>query len=142
MITRFITELKADPFGYFAFLLQFAPTTGPAAVEISMREKFARIGIEAGKPFPSIALSDADKTAMKAAVTPAEEAIKKKLETIGKPVEGWILVTSGIGDRAVYNSDWAQRADLHGIAPVLAEGSGAGRQLVAAGDRASEVNSS
>ncbi|MBK7423975.1 MAG: DUF1254 domain-containing protein [Propionivibrio sp.] len=101
---------KADPFGYLAFLLQFAPTTGPAAVEVPLRKKFASIGIEAGKPFPSITLSDADKASMVAAVKPAEEAIKKKLETLGKPVEGWILVTSGIGDRATYNGDWTQRA--------------------------------
>jgi hypothetical protein len=101
---------KKNPFGYLAFLLQFAPTTGPAAVEVPLREKFARIGIEAGKPFPTVKLSKADKEAMAASAKPAIAAIKKKLQTIGKPVEGWILVTSGIGDRAVYNGDWTQRA--------------------------------
>ena len=101
---------QKDPFGYLAFLLQFAPATGPAAVEIPLRKTFAGIGIEAGKPFPTVALSEADKSAMAAAVAPAKAAIKEKLITLGKPVEGWIYVTSGIGDRAVYNGDWAQRA--------------------------------
>lgn len=43
-------------------------------------------------------------------VTPAEAAIKARLETLGKQVEGWTLVTSGIGDRAVYDGDRTQRA--------------------------------
>lgn len=101
---------KADPFDYLAFLLQFAPAIGPAAAEIPLREKFSSIGIRAGRPFPSVSLTAADRAAIAAAIKPAEEAIKERLETIGKPVEGWILVTSGIGDRAVYNSDWTQRA--------------------------------
>ncbi len=67
---------NTDPFGYLAFLLQFAPTTGSAAVEVPLRKKFARIGIEAGKPFPTIALSDAGKAAMTEIVTPTEAAIK------------------------------------------------------------------
>ncbi len=101
---------KADPFGYLAFLLQFAPTTGSAAVEVPLRKRFARVGIEAGKPFPTIALSEADKSAMAKIVKPAEAAIKAKLEMLGKQVDGWVLVTSGIGDRAVYDGDWTQRA--------------------------------
>ena len=104
------TTEKTDVFPNLAFLLQFAPPIGPAEVEIPLREKFASVGIEAGKPFPTVDLTDADKTAMAAAKAPAEEAIKTKLETLGKSVEGWIFVTSGIGDRAVYNGDWAQRA--------------------------------
>ena len=101
---------KADPFKYLAFLLQFAPATGPAAVEAPLREKFASIGIEAGKPFPTAALTDADTAAMAEVAKPAEAAIKAKLETMGKQVNGWIFVTSGIGNRAVYDGDWTQRA--------------------------------
>jgi hypothetical protein len=55
-------------------------------------------------------LSDADKATMAVAAKPAEAAIKSKLETLGKRVKGWVFVTSGIGDRAVYDGDWAQRA--------------------------------
>jgi len=101
---------QKDPFGYLAFLLQFAPAIGSAAVEASLREQFARIGIEAGKPFPTVALSEADKAAMADAVEPAKAAIKEKLLKLGAPVAGWTYVTSGIGDRRVYAGDWTQRA--------------------------------
>ncbi len=104
------TTEKTNVFSNLAFLLQFAAPIGPAEVEVPLREKFATIGIEAGKSYPTVDLTDADKTAMAAALKPAEEAIKTKLETIGKPVEGWTFVTSGIGDRTVYDGDWAQRA--------------------------------
>src|SRR4051794_23917364 len=42
-----------DPFGYLNFLLQFCPPTGTAAVEVPLRAGFAKIGVEAGKPFPA-----------------------------------------------------------------------------------------
>lgn len=102
--------VKSDLYDYLGFLLEFAPTTGLAAVEIPLREKFAMIGIKAGRPFPAISLSDADKAAIASAEKPAEELIQEQLKTLGKPVEGWLLITSGIGDRAVYNGDWTQRA--------------------------------
>ena len=110
---------KKDVLSYLPFLLQFAPPTGPAAVEVPLREKFATIGIEAGKTFPTIELSDADKAAMAEAGKAAEEAIKAKIEKMGKLVNGWIVVTSGIGDRAVYDGDWTQRAAV-AVAGILA----------------------
>ncbi len=109
---------KKDVLSYLPFLLQFAPPTGPAAVEVPLREKFATIGIETGKTFPTIELSDADKAAMAEAGKAAEEAIKTKIEKMGKLVNGWIVITSGIGDRAVYNGDWAQRAAV-AVAGIL-----------------------
>jgi hypothetical protein len=110
---------KKDVLSYLPFLLQFAPPTGPAAVEVPLRKKFASIGIEAGKPFPTIDLSDTDKTAMADAGKAAEEAIKTKIEKMGKLVNGWIVVTSGISDRALYNGDWTQRAAV-AVAGILA----------------------
>ncbi|MCB1705552.1 MAG: DUF1254 domain-containing protein [Halioglobus sp.] len=101
---------KAEFFDYLAFLLQYAPATGSAAVEVPLRDKFAMIGIRAGRPFPSVSLTAADKAAIAAAAGPAESLIEEKLKTIGQPAEGWLMVTSGIGDRAVYNGDWVQRA--------------------------------
>ena len=101
---------KKDVLSYLPFLLQFAPPTGPAAVEVPLREKFASIGIESGKAFPTIALTDADKAAMAEAGKAAEEAIKAKVEKMGSLVNGWVVVKSGIGDRAVYDGDWTQRA--------------------------------
>ena len=109
---------KTDVLSYLPFLLQFAPPTGPAAVEDPLRATFATIGIEAGKPFPTIALSDADKAAMAEAGTAADAAIKAKIEKMGKLVNGWIVVTSGIGDREDYAGDWAQRAAV-AVAGIL-----------------------
>tara|TARA_R110002049_G_scaffold67693_2_gene175745 strand:+ start:518 stop:1936 length:1419 start_codon:yes stop_codon:yes gene_type:complete len=113
------TTLKSDLLDYLAFLLEFAPPTGAAAVEVPLREKFASIGIRAGRPFPSIALSDADKAAIAGAAKPATALIEEKLKTIGTPADGWTLITSGIGDRAVYDGDWAQRAAV-AISGILA----------------------
>ena len=112
------TTEKKDVLSYLPFLLQFAPPTGPAAVEVPLRAKFATIGVESGKPFPTIALSDADKAAMAEAGTAAEAAIKTKIENMGKPVNGWIVITSGIGDREDYAGDWAQRAAV-AVAGIL-----------------------
>lgn len=109
---------KKDVLGYLPFLLQFAPPTGPAAVEEPLRAKFATIGIEAGRPFPTVALSDADKAAMAEAGTAAEAAIKAKIEKMGKLDNGWIVVTSGIGNREVYAGDWTQRAAV-AVAGIL-----------------------
>jgi len=113
------TTEKKDVLGYLAFLLQFAPATGPAAVEGPLRMSFASIGIEAGKPFPTVALTDADKAALAEAGKSAEEAVKLKIEKMGKLVNGWTVVNSGIGDRAVYGGDFTQRAAV-AVAGILA----------------------
>ena len=110
---------KKDVLSYLPFLLQFAPPIGPAAVEVPLRQKFARIGIEAGKQFPTVKLTDADKAAMAEAAKAAATAIKAKIETMGKLVNGWTVVNSGIGDRALYNGDWTQRAAV-AVAGILA----------------------
>lgn len=104
------STLKTELYDYLAFLLDFAPPIGAAAVELPLRDRFAEIGIRAGRPFPSVALTAADKTAIAAAAKPAEEAIVEHLKTVGTAVEGWQLISSGIGDRAVYDGDWTQRA--------------------------------
>ncbi|CAA0100861.1 Uncharacterised protein [Halioglobus japonicus] len=104
------TTEKTDLLDYLAFLLKFAPTAGAAAVEVPLREQFELIGVRAGRPFPSTSLSQADRAAIADAAKPAEEQIKEKLKTIGTPAEGWLSITSGIGDRAVYDGDWTQRA--------------------------------
>ena len=101
---------EADPFGYLAFLLQFAPATGPAAVEEPLRAKFARIGIEAGKPFSTDGLSAEAKAALAEGGKAAAEAVKKRVETAGAVVNGWNISSSLFGDRAMINSDWTLRA--------------------------------
>ncbi len=109
---------KEDFFSYLAFLLQFAPATGPAAVEVPLREQFASIGIEAGKPFPTVTLSDADKAAMASVAPHVEELIKAKIMSMGASVNGWVYITKGVGDRAVYDGDWTQRAAV-AVAGIL-----------------------
>jgi hypothetical protein len=110
---------KKDVLSYLPFLLQFAPPIGPAAVEVPLRQKFARIGIEADKQFPTVKLTDADKAAVAEAAKAASTAIKAKIETMGKLVNGWTVVNSGIGDRALYDGDWTQRAAV-AVAGILA----------------------
>jgi hypothetical protein len=101
---------EADPFGYLAFLLQFAPATGPAAVEEPLRAKFASIGIDAGKPFKTDGLSNEAKAALAEGGKAAAEAIKKRVETAGSVVNGWNISSSLFGDRAMINGDWTLRA--------------------------------
>lgn len=113
------TTERSDVLSYLPFLLGFAPPIGPAAVEAPLRAEFATIGIETGKPYPSVALTDADKAAMTDAAKSADAAIKTKLQTIGKSVNGWEIVTSGVGDRTVYGGDWTQRAAV-AVAGILA----------------------
>ena len=110
---------QEDILNYLPFLLQFAPPIGPAAVEVPLRQKFARIGVEAGKQFPTVKLTDADKAALAEAAKAAASAIKAKIETMGKLVNGWTVVNSGIGDRALYDGDWTQRAAV-AVAGILA----------------------
>lgn len=113
------TMEKANPFSYLAFILQFAPATGPAAVEVPLREKLARIGIEAGKPFPTVALTAADKAAMTAGIQQAEPLIKAKIATLGEQVNGWVNSHSMRLDRSGYNGDWTERSAV-AVAGILA----------------------
>lgn len=113
------TMEKANPFSYLAFILQFAPATGPAAVEVPLREKLARIGIEAGKPFPTVALTAAAKAAMTAGIQQAEPLIKAKIATLGEQVNGWVNSHSMRLDRSGYNGDWTERSAV-AVAGILA----------------------
>ncbi|MFO0874132.1 MAG: DUF1254 domain-containing protein [Phycisphaerales bacterium] len=100
---------EADPLGYLSFVLQFCPPTGSAEVERPLRERFARIGIEAGKPFPLAKLTAAQKEAVEAGVKSGLEKIKQKVATLGKDENGW-RVGGAQGDRAFYKGDWTLRA--------------------------------
>ena len=70
---------EADPFGYLNFLLQFGPPTGPAAVEAPLRAAFARIGIEAGKPFAAEGLARRGKAALEAGVKAGLAKIEERV---------------------------------------------------------------
>ena len=65
--------------------------SGPRPLKCRFWQKFARIGIEAGKQFPTVKLTDADKAAVAESAKAAATAIKAKIETMGKLVNGWKL---------------------------------------------------
>ncbi len=97
---------KQDPFGYLAFLLQFAPAVGPAAVEAPLRERFARIGISPGRPFPANDLSSTDVEGLKAAAA----EVRKEVEALGKLVNGWQISEGLFGDRSEMGDNYTLRA--------------------------------
>ena len=99
----------ADPFAYLSFVLQFCPATGSAEVEKPLREKFAKIGIEAGKPFPPAKLTAQQKEALDAGAKSGVEKIKQRVAALGKAENGW-RVGGAQGDRAFFRGDWTLRA--------------------------------
>ncbi len=101
---------ETDPFAYLSFVLQFCPPTGPADVEKPLRDRFAKIGIEAGKPFKLDKLTADQKANLEAGIKSGYEKIKQKVATLGNDENGWRVATSGFGDRAMYKGDWTMRA--------------------------------
>src|SRR2546430_3935125 len=97
---------KTGFFDYLAFALQFAPAE-PQEKEI--REKLARVGVEAGKKFDLAVLSQEQKAAVVAGMKEGEAKIKQYLESGQKNINGW-KVGSLFGDSAFYNGDWLKRA--------------------------------
>ena len=102
--------MEQNPFAYLAFLLQFCPATGPAAVEGPLRARFATIGIEAGKPFDASKLSPEQKEAVAAGMKAGFEKVKQHIAGFGKDENGWRVATGGFGDRDAYHGDWTERA--------------------------------
>jgi hypothetical protein len=100
----------SDPFTYLNFVLQFCPAMGPAAVEVPLRARFAKIGIEAGKPSSVDKLTPEQKGELEAAMKSGIEKIKQKVETLGTEENGWRVALNGFGDRQAYNGDSLLRA--------------------------------
>jgi hypothetical protein len=104
-------ELGAkNPFAYLNFLLTFTPAIGPAAVEAPMRARFAKIGIQAGKPFDIAKLSVTQKEELETGIKSGLEKVKATIDTLGRVENGWRVATSAFGDRAMYGGDFARRA--------------------------------
>lgn len=99
----------ADPFAYLSFVLQFCPTVGPAAVEKPLRAQFAKIGIEAGKPFSPDRFTPDERAELESGMKSGYEKIKRRLGTIGRDENGW-RVAAAFGDRSFYHGDWQLRA--------------------------------
>jgi hypothetical protein len=89
----------ADPFAYLAFVLAFCPPVGPAAVEEAMRKRFARIGIEAGKPFPLDTFTPAQKGDLAEGIKAGLERIRRAGGEIGSMENGWRVITNAFGSR-------------------------------------------
>ena len=91
------------------FLLQFCPPVGTAAVEVPLREKFARIGIGPGKKMSPANLTPEMKAALGEGVKAALAKIEKTAESVGTTVNGWQIGTAA-GSRDFYKGNWALRA--------------------------------
>jgi hypothetical protein len=100
----------ADPFAYLAFILQFCPPTGLAAVDAPMRARFAEIGIEAGKPFLLDRFTPEQKAELAAGAKDGLAKIKEAVAGFGVDENGWRVATKGFGDRQDYAEDWTLRA--------------------------------
>ncbi len=100
---------QTDPFAYLSFLLQFCPLSGPAEAEKALRARFARIGIEAGKPFALDKLTAELKAGLAAGIKSGFAKIKDRVETAGTDESGW-RAEALAGDRAFFNGDWLLRA--------------------------------
>ena len=97
---------KTGFFDYLAFQLQFAPA-GPE--EKAIREKLARLGVEAGKPFAFKALSPEQKVAVVEGMKAGETKVTEAVSNAGKDINGW-RITDPDGDRAFFNGDWLKRS--------------------------------
>ena len=100
----------SDPFAYLNFVLRFCPPTGPAAVEVPLRARFAKIGVEAGKPFAADKLSPEEKTALESSMKSGIDKIKEEVGNLGKDENGWRVALNGFGDREKYAGNWTLRA--------------------------------
>jgi hypothetical protein len=101
----------ADPFGYLAFVLSFCPPVGPAAIEEALRGRFAKIGLEAGKPFALEKLTPAQKAELEAGIKSGYERIKLAMTQIGVVENGWRVIMNAFGNRqALGTHHYAVRA--------------------------------
>lgn len=75
-----------------------------------MRAQFAKIGVEAGKPFPAGKLTPAQKAMLETAMKRGLEKIKQTVATLGKDENAWRVMTNGFGNRQDYAGDWTLRA--------------------------------
>ncbi len=94
---------------YLNFLLQFCPPTGTAAVEIPLREKFAKLGIGVAHKAEPKTVSPEIKAAIGDGVKAAFAKIGQTAESVGTTVNGW-NIGAAAGSREFYHGNWALRA--------------------------------
>jgi len=100
----------SDPFAYLNFLMQFCPPASAAAVELPMRKRFAKIGIEPDKPFPSTPLTPDQKVELPAGIKSGLEKIKQAVAEFGQNENGWRVAAKAFGTRKDYAGNWTFRA--------------------------------
>lgn len=100
---------STNAFTYLNLMIQFCPTMGAAEVEKPLRQRFARIGIEPGKPFTTDHLTADQKTELNEGMKRGLEKIKQRLANFGREMNGW-RIGSAFGDRTFYKGDWTLRA--------------------------------
>lgn len=109
--TDFLKPIGADEqktslafFNQLNFVLQFCPTV---PVEAEMRERFARVGIEPGKPFDAAALAPEVQTAIRQGMTDAwAEFASYKTNEIDT---GKVSSADGFGTRAFLDGRYLDR---------------------------------
>ncbi len=102
------TKAKTDFFNYLNFVMQFTP---PVPEEAAMRARFAKIGIEPGKPFDFSKLSDVQKAGMIAGLKEGQDEVNKAKTKVGQDENGWNVGLFDISRTAI-NGDWTKRAAI------------------------------
>ncbi len=100
----------ADPFAYLNFVLTLCPPTGPAVAEVPLRARYAKIGVEAGKPFRVDELTPEQKAELELGMKSGLAKIEQKVGALGRDENGWRVATHGFGDRQAYDGDFTLRA--------------------------------
>jgi hypothetical protein len=103
-------KAKSDFFSYLAFILQFCPPIGPAEVEVPLRARFARIGVEAGKAFNLEAMGVEAKLGLLEGAKAGAAQIEARKPLLGTNMNGWTAALDAFGNRARINGDWTRRA--------------------------------
>jgi hypothetical protein len=93
---------------YLNFLLQFCPAND---AERPVRERFAKIGVGAGKPFDFQALPADKKEALGRSIKSAMKKIEVDRASFGKNENGW-LVSLIANNRQTINGNWTKRAAI------------------------------
>jgi hypothetical protein len=99
-------KAKLGFFNYLNFIMQFTP---PVPEETEMRARFAKIGIEPGKPFDLDKLSVAQKAAVLLGMKAGQDKIDKL--NLGDVQNGW-NVSLIENNRKTINGDWLKRAGI------------------------------
>ena len=73
-------------------------------------QRFASIGIEAGKPFSAEGLSGEARAALEAGAKAGAAKVEARVKAWGEEVNGWRLAKDGFGDRATLGDDYVLRA--------------------------------